>query len=274
MARYLRSAALLLTFGLAALLPLSPAVAASASVTVSASIDGHAVAGKDSVKLKPSSSAEVAVTVKNDTDNPISVRTVRIEGRVMGLVFYAYDTSVVIDVSAHSSQLRTLTIDTSDLGSQAVGLIPSQIQILDAHRHELASENLTVDVQGSIWSLYGLFGLMILALTIAWTVTVALRLARGTLPENRWLRATRFVVPGIGLGLVFVFTLSALRIVAPTTALWLPVIVGTAAIMFGLGYVSPTPASDADDEDGSEDVSEDGSEDVVPAGALLPGQNW
>ena len=272
MTKYPRIAVLLLGCAIALLLPISAASAASGSVKVAASIDGHAVAGKDSVKLKPSSSAQLGVRITNNTDQRVSVRTVRIEGRVMGLVFFAYDTSVVLDVAPHSSQQRTITIDTSDLGSQAVGLIPSQVQILDAHRHQLASQDVNVDVRGSFLSLYGLFGLIILLVTIAWTVNVALRLFRGSLPENRWLRATRFLVPGIGIGLVFVFTLSAFRVVAPTTALWLPVVIGAAAVMFALGYLTPTPDSNEDDED---DDNPDGTEDdTVSAATLLPGDRW
>ena len=272
MARYARWVLVALALGLGLLGPVSAASAASAasgSVTVKASIDGHAVAGKSSVKLKPSSAAQVGVTITNGTDRSVSIRTVRLEGRVIGLVFYAYDTSVVVDLAPGASVSRTLTIDTSDLGSQAVGLIPSQVQVLDQHRTELASQDLTVDVRGSLWSLYGLFGLVILVVTIAWTVNVAQRLFRGVLPENRWLRATRFLVPGLGIGLVFVFTLSALRVVAPTASLWVPVVFGAAVIMFVLGYLSPTPDSEHDDDDESSD------DDVVAAATtILPGESW
>lgn len=264
MARFTRAAALLLvSIGLAFLAP-GPAGAASGGVSVAATINGHKVAGADSVKLSPSSSATLQVTVTNNTAQAISARTVRLEGRVIGLVFYAYDTSIVLDVPAHSTQTRTIQLDVSGLKGQATGLIPSQVQLLDRHRNEIASQDVTIDVRGSLWSVYGLFGLVILLLTIGWTANVLLRLFRGSLPENRWVRATLFLVPGIGIGLVFVFTLSALRFVAPTAALWVPVVVGAAALMFVVGYLTPTPGSDDDESD----------EDVVPAGAILPGTSW
>jgi hypothetical protein len=278
-------ASLLLAGGIGALTAVAPALAASGSVKLAASIDGRAVAGADSVKLKPTATGKLGVTVTNDTDRPVSIRTVRLEGRVVGLVFYAYDTSVVLDVAPHSSQTRTITMDTGDLGSQADGLIPSEVIVLDAHRNEVASQDVIVDVRGSLWSIYGLFGLVILLVTSAWTVDVVLRLSRGTLPANRWLRAMRFLIPGIGFGLVFVFTLSTLRILAPTASLWIPVVLGCAVLTFVLGYFSPDPAGgpvpieDADaveeDPDGAVDETEPpADEEVVPAGTLLPGDGW
>jgi hypothetical protein len=264
MARFTRTAALALaTIAVAFLAPVG-AGAASGGVSVAAVINGHKAAGADSVKLSPSSSATLQVTVTNDSDNAVSARTVRLEGRVIGLVFYAYDTSIVLDVAAHSTQTRTIQLDVSGLNDQAVGLIPSQVQVLDSHRNEIASQDLTIDVRGSLWSVYGLFGLVILLLTILWTASVLVRLFRGSLPENRWVRATLFLVPGIGIGLVFVFTLSALRFVAPTAPLWVPVVVGAAALMFVVGYLTPTPSNEESEAD----------EDVVTAGAILPGDGW
>jgi hypothetical protein len=253
----------LTAIALAFLAPVA-AHASSGGVSVAATINGHKVAGADSVKLSPSSSATLTVAVTNNTDHTVSARTVRIEGRVIGLVFYAYDTSIVLDVAPHSTQTRTIQLDVSGLKGQATGLIPSQVQLLDSHRNEIAGQDVTIDVRGSLWSVYGLFGLVILLLTIGWTANVLVRLFRGALPENRWMRAMLFLVPGIGIGLVFVFTLSALRFVAPTASLWVPVVVAAAAIMFVVGYLTPTPGDNEDDAD----------ENVVTAGALLPGESW
>jgi hypothetical protein len=144
--------------------------------------------------------------------------------------------------------------------------LASAVLRLDGHRNVLAAQDATLDVRGSLWSVYGLFGLVILVVTTAWIANVALRLRRGTLPPNRWQRATRFLVPGVGMGLVFVFTLSALRIVAPTAMLWLPVVIGAAAVMFAFGYLTPEPARDH--------VDDGESDNFVPAHALLPGDGW
>jgi hypothetical protein len=55
--------------------------------------------------------------------------------------------------------------------------------------------------------------------------------------------------------LTVTFTLSALRIIAPSARLWLPLTVGCAVVMFIIGYLSPGPDGD-DEDDEDEDVDE------------------
>src|SRR5438552_2741777 len=88
---------------------LAEAAAASGGVTISAVINGvNAKASTESypASLSPNSPGAIDLTVTNNSDQPAQVRTVRLQGRVMGLVFYAYDTSVVLDVAAHETQTR------------------------------------------------------------------------------------------------------------------------------------------------------------------------
>lgn len=277
--RVLLMAAVIATLGLLSV-P-SDAVAASGNVSISSTINGHKVSSSGHVRLSPSSASNLSLTVTNNTAGSITIGTVRIEGRVMGLVFYAYDTSVLITVAPHSSTTRDIVIDLSGLSGQATGLIPSEVQILDQHRNEIASQSTVVDVRGSIWSVYGLFGLIVLILTIIWSINVAVALARGRLHPNRWRRAMRFLVPGLGLGLVFVFTLSATRVVAPTPALWIPVVLGCAALLMAIGYLTPTPGSAEDDEDEDDDDERDdvatqvlGPRHEAGAAGTLPVGEW
>ncbi len=74
----------------------------------------------------------------------------------------------------------------------------------------------------------------------------------GRLPLNRWRRGLRLLTPGIGLGLVLVFTLSVARVWVPTTERWITVAAAFAVGFFILGYLTPTPAED--DEDDDEDI--------------------
>ena len=101
-----------------------------------------------------------------------------------------------------------------------------------------------------------------MVLTILAIVDVLLAMARHRMPPNRWRRGLRLLVPGIGLGLVLVFTLSALAVWVPSPGTWLVTVVIFAAVFFVIGYLSPTPRATEDEDD--EDLDE--SEFLVPAG--------
>ena len=57
------------------------------------------------------------------------------------------------------------------------------------------------------------------------------------------------MVPGLGVGLTITFTLSALRILAPSATVWLPLFLVGGAVGFVLGYLTPAPPTDDDDDD-------------------------
>ncbi len=236
------------------LLPALPAEAASA-VEVRASVNGRALADSsdtEPIRLEPDRLGTLEVAITNRGDADVTVRTVRLEGRVMGLTFFSYDTFVGIDVPAGSNVTRRLELDLGALEGQAIGLIPSAVKLLDREREELGSEGFIADVRGSMISVYGLFGLSLLALTVLTLLTGLWALARHTLSPNRWVRGFRFLIPGLGAGLVGVFTVSALRIFAPRAAQWVPIMVVCAVLFFALGYFSPGPGDEEDDEAGAE----------------------
>jgi hypothetical protein len=183
----------------------------------------------------------VVLTVRNDTAASVEIATVRLAGQVMGLTFYAYDTSVSFKVAPGAVATYRFALRLIGLEGQATGLIGSSISVLDAGQHPLASENLVVDVRGSLASVYGLFGLAVLVLTLLAFLGVLFGLARHRLPVNRFRRSLRFLVPGVGLGLFLGFTLSATRVFVPQPGRWVPLVIGSAAVLFGLGYLTPSP---------------------------------
>ncbi|SES04711.1 hypothetical protein SAMN05216188_12097 [Lentzea xinjiangensis] len=216
------------------------ASAEDGSVLLEADVDGRPV-GVGNLVLDPSDTAKVSVTVRNGTDTVQRVKTVRISGTALALTFFAYDTTVPFDVPPRSAETRSFPLDPSDLGSQAIGLLPVTIEVVDVRRETIASVGTTGDVKGSLWSVYGAFGLAVLVLTaLSWTAAL-IALARRRLPANRWQRAMRFLPAGIGTGLVAVISLSVLRLVAPSPAAEIPFIVGAAAVALLLGYVTPHP---------------------------------
>ena len=236
-----------------ATLPWSPAAADASALEVRAGVDGKPAAGSSDshpVRLDPTKPVRLDLQVTNGGPRPLEVRTVRVEGRVAGLAFFAYDTSVRIRSDPGTTERRGYLLDMAGLDGQATGLIPTSISVLDADRNVLASQRFVADVRGSLRSVYGLFGLAVAGLTALSFTAVLLALARQRLPPNRWRRAVRFLTPGLGLGLLTVFTLSATRVFAPRPARWVSIVTLSALVLFVLGYLTPS----VEDHEGDEDV--------------------
>ena len=244
-------AALLLTFAASlALVAASPAEADSA-VAVTATIDGVLTSGSSPahpVILRPDQSANVDIEVTNNGGDAVTLRAVRLTGVVTGLTFFAYQTSIDLDVAAGQTTHLRYSLDLDGLDGQATGLIPARISVVDANHHVVATDSFASDVRGSIASVYGLFGLALLALTGLAIAGVLWAVATHRMPRNRWRRGVRLLTVGLGLGLVMVFTLSAFRVWVPTAGRWVVTVLGFAVVFFVIGYLTPTPSGDDDEE--------------------------
>jgi hypothetical protein len=234
-----------------------PAVAAAASekVTMTATVNGHDVgsaSGSKPLRLQPGQSATIAVELTNHTGQPIDIRRVELAGRVVGLTFFSYATSVQFTVPPGAKDTLRYQLDLTGLEGQATGLIGGALTVLDAKGHPIASIPTVTDVRGSLISVYGLFGIALAVLTALALLDTALAVAKHRLSPNRWKRGLRVLAPGIGIGLVIAFTASVVRLWVPSTGLWLAVAGLTAAVFFGLGYFSPTPHDEEDDFDDDE----------------------
>jgi hypothetical protein len=242
-----------LLLGLAA-----PASASGGGVTFTATIGGAMLTQgtNDPIVLRPYDSAVVAVNVTNNGARPVEIRAVRLRARVLGLAFFSYTTRVDLTLAPGASGTRTFALDLGDLDGQATGLLPTELALLGTDRSELASQHGTVDVKGKILSVYGVFGIAIGAITLLLMLTLFLRLIRRTLPDNRWSRAVRFAVPGLGLGLTVTFTLGVLRVLVPSVGLSIGLLLGGTVVGFVLGYLTPAPGDEADrDELDERDVA-------------------
>ncbi|TCO55108.1 hypothetical protein [Actinocrispum wychmicini] len=218
----------------------SPA-AASDMLQISVSLNGTSADG-NTVTIDPGKPAELTVVATNDSSGVVRVRSVRVTGVALALTFFSYDTTMPFDVPAHSKVTRTLVLDFGDLGGQAIGLLPTTVEVVGGQRDVLASTDTVSDVRGTLWSVYGMFGLALLVLTVLAWLTAFIAMARHRLSPNRWRRALRFLSAGVGTGLVAVITLSVLRLVPPAPAIEIPVVLGAAAIGLLLGYLTPHPA--------------------------------
>lgn len=238
-------------------LALAPPAQGAASVEMSARVNGVDISKATEshpIKLDPKQAATLELTIRNNGSDAIVVRTVRIDGRVLGLTFFAYDTTINTRVNGHSTENRNYSLDLTGLDGQATGLIPSRVVLLDASRHTIADESGVIDVRGSLKSVYGFFGFAVAVVTGVSIAGTLLALARGRLHRNRLRRGLRFMVPGLGVGLVLVFSLSAFRVLAPLSSRWVPFVVGSAVLFFLIGYLTPTPDTGDDEEEDDEIV--------------------
>jgi hypothetical protein len=228
---------------LAVLLAPAPAMA-SGAVGLNAAINGVNLANATEshpVRLAPGRPITIALVMRNATTSPIAVGSVNFEGRVAGLTFFSFDTLVRFDVPAGQSKSLAYVLDTTSLKGQATGLVPSSLSLSTAAGGPIVSEPFVSDIKGSIISVYGLFGLGILVLTVLGLIEALLALAHGRLPVNRWRRGIRFLIPGLGVGAILVFTLSAFGEWLPSNGHWFVILAISGAVGFVIGYLTPTP---------------------------------
>lgn len=217
----------------------------------SATVDGRPTVeatANDPLRLGLTDQSRVVLDLTNRGTTDLTVRSVRLQGRVIGMAFFSYSARLNIVLPAGQSTQRRLDLDVEDVTRQANGLIPAELVLFDADRREIGQKSLLVDVRGSIISVYGLFGLAIAGITTIVVASLFIAIWRRQLPGNRWRRAIRFLPVGIGLGLVLTFTLSATRLLAPSARWWVPFVLLPGAAAFLVGYLLPLGAEDSENE--------------------------
>jgi hypothetical protein len=212
-------------------------------------VDLARVDANDPLELRPDTDLRVDVEITNGTTDEVFIRAVRLDSRVMGLTFFTFTTRIDLRVDAGDTASRSFLVDLGDLGDQAVGLLPARLALLDENRSNVASMSFPVDVRGSLTSVYGLFGIIVAIITALLLAAAIARLATHRLPANRWSRAARFGVPGLGIGMTLTFTLSALRLLTPGASAWIVAVLVCGAIGCAVGWLSPDPRDDETDDE-------------------------
>ena len=234
------------------LVPALPASAASPGLVWSATIDGRRIdtaTPSVPIRLGAADQARIEVTLDNRSDRQLEVRSVRLEGRVIGMAFFSYSTRLDVVLPPGTQTARQFDVDMTDLTGQATGKLPATLSLVGPDRKVLDHRDFTVGVAGSMFSVYGLFGLIIAAITAVVLAGLLIAIWRRQLHRNRWQRAIRFLPAGVGIGLVLTFTVSATGLLAPSPTLWLPVVLVCAGAAFGVGYLLPVGGEpDAPDE--------------------------
>ncbi|MCL9762190.1 hypothetical protein [Frankia sp. AiPa1] len=201
-------------------------------------VDGQPL-GPDDLVLNAGTVARIVVGVKNLSRVAVPVDSVRLSGTVLGLTFFDYDTRLRTTVPASGSANWTVDLDIRDLDGRATGLVPVEVALRDADLHTVARQTGDANVHGSLFSIYGLFGVGLLVLMgLLWAVAL-LPLGRHAAPATWWLRGVRFVPAGCGVGLFGVFALSATRLLSPTTMVDIVLTLVTTAVCFAVGALMP-----------------------------------
>ncbi len=222
-------------------------------VSVEATIDGRALDTADASDPLPLSTeeSELVLTMTNTSDTPQAVRYLRLEGEMVGLTFLTYTTRVGVELEPGEQRTVTVPLDFFDIDSQAHGFLRSKLALYapGADRELLGSDDFAVDVRGSVTSTMALFAALLLLTTLASLAINAKGLAQRTLPPNRFVRALRFGVSGLGVGLLLTVAFSVLRIFPLPSVAWWPLLLIPTAIAFAAGYVAPGAVDELDDEE-------------------------
>jgi len=225
--------------------------AAGSDVSFTAAVNGQSVVTSSDAhpaQLYPTRFVEVRITLTNNGTSTINVSSMRLEGQVLALPLFSYDTAVDLLVPPGATKSLSFPFSISGVGSQATGLVVATLSLLAPSGAVVASQPLVTNVHGSLHSIYGLFGLAVLVLTASSLGLALLAMARHSLSPNRWLRGVRFLIPGFGVGLVLTFTLAAFGIFTAGPGHWLPLLIVTSGAGFAVGYLTPAPNEEEFDD--------------------------
>jgi len=225
-------------------------------VSFAAALDGQRLdlsSSGDPIVLDPDRVSTLALVMRNNTDQPLTVRQVQIRGKAFGLTLLAYDVTINAKIGAGERTKVDVPVEFVDLGQQAAGLLPATIRLIDPDRNQLASRDFTVDVRGSATSLMAVFTLVVAIATGASIVVIWVAIGRRRLPRNRWRRGLRFGLVGAGVGVTLTLFLALLLLVTPAGSVWIPLLLVPTVGAFLLGWFSPGPLGDDQDESEVED---------------------
>jgi hypothetical protein len=237
----------------------------------SASVAGRPLEEVDSnrpLKLGADDQVPVILQLENLGTDEIRVRGVRLNGRVMGMSFFSFTVRLDVVLPPGGTTQREFNIDLDALTDQANGYIPAYFQILNPDRDAMGYDPIPVDVQGSAFSVYGLFGISVALLTLALLASLLVSVYQGRLAQrNQWQRALQFLPVGVGVGLTLTFTLSALHLLIPSATAWLTLVLLSGGASFLIGYFLPLGHDDPDDPDDQRRAESDADSDQWPFGA-------
>jgi hypothetical protein len=226
------------------------------AVRFAATLDGQPLglsSTGDPIVIDPDRTATLALAMRNTTSAPVTVRQVQLRGKAFGLTLLAYDVVVNATIAPGERTRVDVPVEFFDLGEQVTGLLPATIRLISPDRGQLASRDFTVDVRGSAASLMALFTMVVAIATGASIVLIWIAIGRRRLPHNRWQRGLRFGLVGAGIGVTLTLFLAVLLLVTPKGSVWIPLLLVPTIGLFLLGWFSPGPLADLEEESEIED---------------------
>ncbi len=228
------------------------AAALDGGMSFRATLDGQPLglsSSGDPIILDPDRNSTLSLDLINQGRQPVTVRQVQIRGQAFGITLLAYDVTINATVPAQSDVKVDVPVEFVDLGQQTDGLLPATIRLISPNRTVLGSQDFTVDVRGSASSLMAIFTIVVAIGSAASVAAIWIAVARRRLPPNRFRRGIRFGVTGAGIGVTLTLLLSELLLVTPKGSVWIPLLVVPTAGAFVLGYLSPGPLAEEDEEE-------------------------
>lgn len=255
---------------LVAAVTLVPVASAADNVTFVVKIDGEDVSNSNgSNPIAIDGEVPLEVTIDNGTSKPVTVNAVRLIGRSVGATVFSSEIAIGAQLDAGETQTRTIQLDLRGITDQANGLFEGEVQLLDPDRGVIASHDAVWDVRGSMTSLFGLFAIMLLVVTIILTAFSFRDLATGRLSRNRWWRGVRFAFVGLSIGATALVWMSVLRLVAPRAVVAYPLLLVLGIAGFVLGSLSPDPSHGIEDEDDDDEDDEEYDRSTARMGASV-----
>jgi len=231
----------------------TPASGAANGMTFHARLDGQPLdlsSSGDPIVLRPDRTSLLTLDMRNHGADPALVRHVQIRGTAFGVTLMAYDFTINAFVPAGGHQRLTVPVKFIDLGQQSDGLLPATMRLLGVDDAELATQDFTVDVQGSAGSLMVIFTMIVAIATGISIAAIWIAIVRRRLPPSRWRRGVRLGIAGAGVGITLTMLLSVLLFMPPKGSVWIPLVLIPTAVAFVLGFVSPGPMTiDEGDEE-------------------------
>ena len=249
---------------------LVPVASAADNVTFVVKIDGEDVSNSSgSNPVAIDGEVPLEVTIDNGTSKPVTVNAVRLIGRSVGATVFSSEIAIGAQLDPGETQTRTIQLDLRGITDQANGLFEGEVQLLDPNRSVIASEDAVWDVRGSMTSLFGLFAIMLLVVTIILTAFSFRDLATGRLSKNRWWRGVRFAFVGLSIGATVLVWMSVLRLVAPRAVIAYPLLLVLGIAGFVLGSLSPDPSHGIEDEDDDDEDDDEYDRTTARMGASV-----
>lgn len=228
-------------------------------VVFDASLNGADIAASEPrspIELTDDVTAELALSVENITNAPLSVRYVRFEGEVLDMIFLTYDTALRVDLEAgEAREVPPILLDFFDLGGQASGYLRGYVQLYDEDRVVLGSQQVFLEASGDGFSTLEQFNVVLLVATVLGAAWNLLRLSQRRLPANRLVRGLRISAVGVGVALTLAVAFSTLRLWPLPTVTWVIFVIVGGLVGYLIGLILPGADDDLDDFD-AEDLAD------------------